>query len=105
MTELSLSTRNLATINLATVSKLVGENVSLSDNQQNQVMLKVTSVKPAPLHGDEWEAFSIEFEGDESFQIAQGTYVVSHEAMGEQELFITAHGPTEYGTVISQKRQ
>lgn len=94
----------MSRLNLATVSKLIGANVRVSDNEQNSVELTVASVSKAPLHGDEWEAFSIGFQGDASFRIPQGTYLVSHQELGDQKLFITAHGPTEYETVVSQKR-
>lgn len=93
----------MSKLNLAVVSKLIGQQVDISDSQQNKATLKVASVKSAPLHGDEWEAFSIAFQGDVSFRIPQGMYTVSHDMMGEQELFLTAHGPIEYEAVISRK--
>ncbi|MEK9711168.1 MAG: hypothetical protein VW258_01240 [Thalassolituus sp.] len=87
-----------------TASKLIGCQVTLSDSAENTVPLLVAEVARTAIDGDEWEGFEVVFTGDESFRVPQGTYRLSHESFTSGEVFLTAHGPTEYQTVISRRR-
>jgi hypothetical protein len=78
--------------------------VAVFDSAENSVQLSVVSVEKSPIDGDDWEGFAVLFNGDESFRIPQGSYRAVHDSFGQEEIFITAHGPTEYQTVISRKR-
>ncbi|MEC8907908.1 MAG: hypothetical protein C9355_00600 [Thalassolituus maritimus] len=86
------------------MESLLGQQVTLSDQADNSVRLTISEVERTALDGDDWEAFAVSLEGQDDFRVPQGMYRLTHEAIGSGELFITAHGPTEYQAVISRKR-
>ena len=94
----------MSKLNFDSMSALLGGEVTLADNSKNSVRLSVVRVDKTPIDGADWEGFSVLFNGDESIRIPQGSYHVMHDSFGQEEIFITAHGPTEYQTVISRKR-
>lgn len=94
----------MSRMNFSSMSALVGHTINVYDHSDNSVQVSVVAVEKSPLDGDEWEGFAVLFNGDESFRIPQGSYRAVHDAFGQEEIFITAHGPTEYQTVISRKR-
>ena len=85
-------------------SNLIGRQVTLSDSANNTVALTISHVARTAIDGDEWEGFEVQMTGDESFSIRQGTYRLSHDSFTPGDVFITAHGPIEYQTVISRRR-
>ena len=94
----------MSRLNFDSMSALLGSKVAVFDRAENSIQLSVVSVEKSPIDGDDWEGFAVLFNGDESFRIPQGSYRAVHDSFGQEEIFITAHGPTEYQTVISRKR-
>lgn len=90
--------------NYNNLSKLVGDKVKLQDQQGNIAELSIVEVNKGVLDGDEWESFSVIYQGEENLSVPQGTYQFSHEAFGEAQLFISPNSPVEYETVITRKR-
>jgi len=86
------------------LSQLVGEKVTLKDDKDQKVILEITEVNKGKLDGEDWEAFSVIFNGNKEFSIAQGTYTLSHERFGEKSLFLSPNSEIEYETVVTRKR-
>ena len=90
--------------NYNNLMEIVGDNVAVSDDEGNQQQLKIDSVSTSSMHGEDWEAFSVLFRGDESFHIPQGTYQFDHPAFGQVSLFVSPKSEIEYETVINRRR-
>lgn len=84
---------------------LIGEKVELKDEQGNQAELTITEVSRGNIDGDEWEAFSVIYNGEKHFSIPQGSYTFMHESFGEKLLFMSPNSETEYETVVTRKRE
>ena len=90
--------------NYKNLNQLIGEKVQLKDDQGNQTELTITEVNAANMDGDEWEAFSVIYQGEKDSEISQGNYKLSHESFGEKQLFLSPNSETEYETVVTRKR-
>jgi len=90
--------------NYENLCQITGEKVCLKDDQGNGVELTIAEVNKGQLDGDDWEAFSVIFQGEKSFSIPQGTYVFFNENFGEKSLFLSPKSETEYETVVTRKR-
>lgn len=86
------------------LSGLVGDKVQLQDGQGNVAELSIFEVIKGRLDGEEWEAFSVIYQGERGMSIPQGTYQFSHEKFGEHQLFLSPNSETEYETVVTRKR-
>lgn len=91
--------------NYDSLSKIVGEKVSVSDEQGNEVFLTLSHIHKNAIDGEKWEAFSAVYDGEEEFRIAQGNYTFKHKCFGEKMLFLTPNSTTEYETVITRERK
>lgn len=90
--------------NYKNLSQLIGEKVTVRDEQQNQLELTIAEVCVGSLDGDEWEAFSVIFNGEKGSSIPQGTYTFLHERFDETLLFLSPNSEIEYETVVTRKR-
>ncbi len=90
--------------NYKTLTLLIGEKVRVIDSQEHSVFLTISEVIKNKLDGNEWEAFSVVYTGENNFRIAQGTYTFQHDSFGEKNLFLSPNSETEYETVITRKR-
>jgi len=90
--------------NYENLCQIMGEKVSLKDDQGNGAELTIAEVNKGQLDGDDWEAFSVIFQGEKNVSIPQGTYVFFNENFGEKSLFISPKSETEYETVVTRKR-
>jgi len=90
--------------NYNSLSSLVGDKVKLQDDQGNMAELSISEVVKGKLDGEEWEAFSVIYQGEQGLSIPQGTYQFSHEKFGEQQLFLSPNSETEYETVVTRKK-
>ncbi|RHW77995.1 DUF6916 family protein [Colwellia sp. RSH04] len=86
------------------LSQLIGEPITIRDNAENEAQLIIAEVNKGTIDGDEWQSFSVIYNGEENLSVPQGTYLFSHEKIGEVSLFITPNSATEYETIVSQKR-
>lgn len=90
--------------NAENLTRILGKEIMVRDDQGNEVPLIVAEVNISSLNGDEWEAFSVIYKGGASFHIPQGTFTFCHSVFGEVALFVSPKSETEYETVISRKR-
>lgn len=90
--------------NAENLTRILGKEIMVRDDQGNEVPLTVAEVNISSLNGDEWEAFSVIYKGDAGFHIPQGTFTFCHSVFGEIDLFVSPKSETEYETVISRKR-
>lgn len=90
--------------NYENLCQYMGEKVYLKDDQGKEVELTIAEVNKGQLDGDEWEAFSVIFQGEKSFFVPQGTYLFCNESFGEKSLFLSPKSETEYETVVTRKR-
>lgn len=90
--------------NADNLTQIIDQPVAVRDRHGNEVQLTVVDVNLSSLNGDEWEAFSVIYQGDEGVVIPQGTFTFSHTVFGELDLFVSPNSDTEYETVISRKR-
>lgn len=91
--------------NYNNLCQFIGKKVQLKDAQENEIELTITEVNKGQLDGDEWEVFSVIYQGDKNVQLPQGTYTFSHDSFGEKILFLSPNSPMEYETVVSRKKQ
>ncbi len=84
---------------------VVGQEVSVSDDEGNEVFLTVAEVSKGALDGTSWEAFSVIYAGDKNFHIPQGNYTFKHSVFGVKKLFLIPNSETEYETVITRERE
>ena len=85
-------------------SQLIGENLTVRDDNGNTCELAVVKAEESKHADDEWERFSVMLKGPEGIQIPTGTYLVSHSAIGEQSLFIDPKGPVDYEVIFNFKK-
>ncbi|WDD98525.1 DUF6916 family protein [Thalassomonas actiniarum] len=90
--------------NYQQLSQLIGEAVQVSDQQGNQVSLKIIEVNKGQLDGEQWEAFSVIYTSDEAMNISQGTYRFSHQAFGQIDLFLSPNSAVEFETIVTRSR-
>ncbi|WP_020408655.1 DUF6916 family protein [Hahella ganghwensis] len=90
--------------NKSLLSEIVDQKVKLQIPEGSDVELTVSKVGACALDGDEWESFYVYLKGDESFHLPQGTYPITHEAFGTQDLFLSPKSPTEYEIIVNRKR-
>ncbi|WP_272166360.1 DUF6916 family protein [Vibrio diabolicus] len=91
--------------NFENLSKLIGEQVLVSDEQCNELSLTLAEVTPGKIQNDMWESFSTIYKGDESVQIPQGTFTFSHPEFGDVKLFVSPKSPTDYEVIVTRKNQ
>lgn len=89
--------------NFDNLSQLIGEKVTIRDDEGNEAQLIIAEVNIGALNCDEWHSFSVIYTGEENLSVPQGTYSFSHEKIGDVSLFITPNSATEYETIVSQK--
>lgn len=87
------------------LESIVGETVSVFDDTKNEVPLTVAGVRKNAMDGEEWEAFSVSFQGEKRFHIPQGTYTFKHAKFGEKSLFVSPNSDIEYETVVCRQRE
>ncbi len=95
----------MAAYNHNILSKLIGEKVSVSDNQGNEVSLTISIVTENKMGDNQWEAFSVIYNGDESFRIAPGVYTFKHPGFEKKQLFLSPNSETEYETVVTREQK
>lgn len=90
--------------NYQNLTEIIGARVQVIDQQGNQVELTVSEVNKSQLDGDEWEAFSVIYLGEQNISISQGTYSFSHQCFGEARLFLCPNSAIEYETVVTRQK-
>ncbi|EHW0692317.1 hypothetical protein K1B30_000593 [Vibrio parahaemolyticus] len=90
--------------NFENLSKLIGEQVRVSDDQGNELSLTLAEVTPGKMQDDVWESFSTTYRGCESFCIPQGTFTFSHLAFGDVSLFVSPKSSTEYEAIVTREK-
>lgn len=73
--------------NFRNLTSIIGEKITVTDKQGNQVQLTLSSVTKNKIDGEQWEAFTASYIGSDGFHIPQGTYSFKHELFGEKQLF------------------
>ncbi|MET1254969.1 DUF6916 family protein [Aliikangiella maris] len=91
--------------NYNNLKSLIGQVINVIDNANHQATLVITDVIRSQINGDEWDAFSVIYQGSSDFHIPQGTYTLVHPEFGEKQLFLTPNSENEYETVITRKKQ
>ncbi|WP_196137515.1 hypothetical protein [Aliikangiella sp. G2MR2-5] len=94
----------LDSYNYKTLNEIIGQAVVVEDRKGNQVHLIIAEVNKGQIDGEQWEAFSVIYQGKPDFSVPQGTYKLHHQAFGEKELFLSPNSETEYETVIARRR-
>lgn len=89
--------------NFDSLQAIKGEHVKVTDTEGNEVTLEISEVNRSPLKNADWDAFSVIYQGDESFRIPQGTYSFYHALFGTRQLFLSPKSAVEYETVITRK--
>lgn len=90
--------------NYKNISQFIGEKVQLRDEQGNVAELSIADVCKGAMDGDEWEAFSVIYQGNKDFFVPQGTYFFTSEHFGEKQLFLSPKSDIEYETVVTRRR-
>lgn len=86
------------------LESLIGQSVSLKDEHDNTTTLTVKSVEENDLGNDKFESFTVHYSGKEASPIGDGCYLIEHEQIGSNQLFICANSPGEYETVITREK-
>lgn len=86
------------------LNSLLGQKLTLTDDQGHQVMLVIDKVEKSKLDSMEWEAFSACLVGDASFHVPQGTYQLKHPGLGEEAFFLSPKSAVEYELVINRRK-
>jgi hypothetical protein len=84
---------------------LKGQSVQVYDRDGTSTELRVDTVSPGPLHGEQWEAFSVSLTGPGDVHLPQGNYRIQHPAIGEMVLLVIPNSPVHYQIVVTRKRE
>ncbi|XOV78786.1 MAG: DUF6916 family protein [Aestuariibacter sp.] len=83
---------------------MVGERLKIVNNDNIDASLTITEVLESRNETKRFEAFSVLYKGDESFQLTDGEFTLFHEKLGTERVFIYQHSPVDYQTSISRER-
>ncbi len=89
--------------NFENLTKIINQEVTVKDEQDNQVTLLVESVKQGSLNDEVWTSFSVFYKGTNEFHLPQGNYYFEHDIFGSIKLFSCPRSETTYETTISRK--
>lgn len=83
---------------------LIGEFISAFDPEKGEQLdqLKITEVKRAIQHGDQYDAFVVELKGSEDIHLPQDNYLFKHPSFGERQLFLSPFSVNEYEIIVSR---
>ncbi|MCE9685545.1 hypothetical protein LZP73_04840 [Shewanella sp. AS16] len=92
--------------NFDVLTPLLDQQVAVfaPDSDTKLTDLTITQVSRGAPHGDEFDAFSVEFKGDKNQHCPQGNYLLKHPGFGEMTLFMSPHAIDSYQVCISRRK-
>ncbi|WP_330960635.1 DUF6916 family protein [Photobacterium sp. 53610] len=86
------------------LEKMVGEKISVALDDKTTRNIEITGVQRTNTQNKAWDSFALYLNcGDLEGGIAQGTYLFSHQKLGEAALFVSPNSEKELEVIFSRK--
>jgi hypothetical protein len=93
----------MSKFNFETLMGLVNKPIQLMDGEGKKVGLTIEKVSPPRTSNPDYESFSVDLIGEKDVHCPSGNYRFSHEAFGEETLFMSPYASDKYQIVIARK--